>query len=68
MYWSIKLLISSAYSCILENLEYYCTNYKENDNKCNFVIDEGNIQEYADDISSFIDQYIEKLEDEYEWE
>ena len=53
---------------ILENLEYYFKNYKENDNKCNFVIDEGNIQEYADDISTFIDQYIEKLEDEYEWE
>ena len=53
---------------ILENLEYYFKNYKENDNKCNFVIDEGNIQEYADDISTFIDQYIEKLEDDEEWE
>ena len=53
---------------ILENLEYYFVEYKENDNKYNFVIDEGNIQEYAEDISTFIDQYIEKYEDEYEWE
>lgn len=55
-------------SDILENLEYYFTNYKENDNKCNFVIDEGNIQDYAEDISTFIDKYIEKLEDDEEWE
>ena len=61
----VELLEIAEDLTYLEQFKTYKTNkIKSERSKCMYFINEDNIDEYADDISSFINEYIDEEEDE----
>ena len=63
----VELLEIAGDLIYLEQFKTYKTNkIKSERSKCMYFIDEDNVDEYADDISSFINEYVNECEEDEE--
>lgn len=67
--------IRKLFSLVIDKLDRRGVNYQMSDEEFedfmdidNVLIDENNIQDYAEDISVFIERYVEDDDNEDEWE